>query len=154
LANYKVGKGMAVAEAAERYATIGKVEELLRLSDTRVAQLRNRDPRFPPPEVEIVEQHLVRRGWREDAITAYRRGKSHEGSEAPQQYLGYSLIAERLGVTHVRVRQLEESDPRFPAAAVELVGPRRPRRRQTIHKGWRREDVDAYITARNAMLAK
>jgi hypothetical protein len=144
-----------VAEAAERYATIGKVEELLRLSDTRVAQLRNRDPRFPPHAVEVLEQRLVRRGWHEEAITAYRRGKDHESPEPPQQqYLGYSLIAERLGVTHVRIRQLEESDPQFPAAAVELVGPRRPRRHQIVHKGWRPEDVDAYVAARKATSAR
>lgn len=142
-----------MAEAAERYATIGQVEELLRLSDTRVAQLRNRDPRFPPHAVEILEQRLVRRGWREEAITAYRHGRNHESAEPPQQYLGYSLIAERLGVTHVRVRQLEEGDPRFPAAAVELVGPRRPHRRQTVHKGWRPEDIDAYVSARKATSA-
>jgi hypothetical protein len=139
-----------VADSPERYATIGRVEELLRLSDTRVAQLRNRDPRFPPHAVEILEQRLVRRGWREEAIAAYRRGKDHEGMEAPRQFLGYSLISERLGVTSERVRQLEESDPRFPVAAVELAGSRRPRRRQVIHKGWRPEDVDAYVATRKA----
>ena len=142
-----------MADAAERYATIGRVEELLRLSDTRVAQLRNRDPRFPPHAVEIVEQRLVRRGWREEAVTAYRRGKDHEDPETPRQYLGYSVIAERLGVTAARVHQLEDADPRFPAPAVELVGARRPRRPQVIHKGWRTEDVDAYVTARKAASA-
>jgi hypothetical protein len=123
-----------MAAAAERYVTIGMAEELLRLSDTRVAQLRNQDPRFPPHAVEIHEQRLIRRGWREEAITAYRRGKEHDGAEPPQRYLGYSLISEHLGVTAERVRQLEASDPRFPAVAVELVGPRRARRRQTIHR--------------------
>lgn len=143
-----------MADAPERYATIGRVEELLRLSDTRVAQLRNRDPRFPPHAVEILEQRLVRRGWREEAVTAYRRGKGHEGEGAPRQYLGHSLIAERLGVTAARVHQLADSDPRFPAAAVELVGPRRPHRHQVIHKGWRIEDVDTYVAARNATSAR
>ncbi len=143
-----------MAAAAERYVTIGMAEELLRLSDTRVAQLRNQDPRFPPHAVEIHEQRLIRRGWREEAITAYRRGREHDGAEPPQRYLGYSLISERLGVTAERVRQLEDTDPRFPAAAVELVGPRRARRRQTIHRGWRSEDIDAYVTARKTASAR
>lgn len=139
-----------MAAEPERYVTIGTAEELLRLSDTRVAQLRNEDPRFPPHAVEIHEQRLVRRGWREEDIVAYRRGKDPSLGEPPRRYLGYSLISDRLGVTAERVRQLEASDHRFPAAAVEVVGPKRARRHQTVHKGWRSEDVDAYVTARRA----
>ena len=143
-----------MAAKADRYVTIGMAEELLRLSDTRVAQLRNEDPRFPPHAVEIHERRLVRRGWREDAITAYRRGKQPDDAEPPRRFLGYSLISDRLGVTVERVRQLEASDPRFPQAAVELVGPKRARRHQTVHKGWWPEDIDTYVTARRAASAR
>ncbi len=143
-----------MAAEAEPYVTIGMAEELLRLSDTRVAQLRNEDPRFPPHAVEIHERRLVRRGWREEAIVAYRRGRQPDDAEPPRQFLGYSLISDQLGVTVERVRQLEASDPRFPPAAVELIGPKRARRRQTVHKGWRPEDIDSYVIARRAAPAR
>jgi hypothetical protein len=134
-----------------RYATIGRVQELLRLSGTRVAQLRNRDPRFPIPAVEIHEQRLVRAGWREADITAYKRGKEPAQAGEPERYVGYSVIGELLGVTAERIRQLERQDPSFPAVAVELIGASTRRTsRQVIHKGWRREDIDAYVAARSS----
>jgi hypothetical protein len=139
------------APAPTRYATIGRVQELLRLSGTRVVQLRNNDPRFPAPAVEIHEQRLVRAGWREADITAYKRGKELVSGGEPEQYIGYGAIGELLGVTAERVRQLERKDPRFPPVAVELVGASTRRTsRQVIHKGWRRDEIDAYVSARSS----
>jgi hypothetical protein len=149
--NQEEGERLTGASAPTRYATIGRAQELLRLSGTRVAQLRNRDPRFPTPAVEIHEQRLVRAGWREADVTAYKRGKEPAPAGEPEQYVGYSVIGELLGVTAERVRQLERKDPRFPPVAVELVGASTRRSsRQVIHKGWRREDVDVYVAARSS----
>ncbi len=147
LDNTNQGEGEGLTAA--RYVTIGRVQELLKRSGTRVVQLRKQDPRFPVPAVEIREQRLVRAGWREADVTAYRRGKDPAAASEPRQYVGYSLIGERLGVTAERVRQLERKDPRFPAVAVELVGARRSSR-LVIHKGWRPEDVDAYVATRSS----
>jgi hypothetical protein len=145
------GERLPGAPAPKRYATIGRVQELLRLSGTRVVQLRNNDPRFPAPAVEIYEQRLVRAAWREADITAYKRGKESASAGDPEQYIGYSAIGELLGVTAERVRQLERKDPRFPPVAVELVGASTRRTsRQVIHKGWRRDEIDAYVSARSS----
>jgi hypothetical protein len=104
--------------------------------------------------VEIHEQRLVRAGWREADITAYKRGKEPDPAGEPEQYVGYSVIGELLGVTAERARQLERLDPRFPPVAVELVGASTRRTsRQVIHKGWRREDIGAYVAARSSRQA-
>ena len=152
LDNTKHGEEGRATAAPTRYATIGRFQEMLKLSGTRIVQLHKHDPRFPVPAVEIVEQRLVRLGWREAEITAYKRGKDPVPAGDPEQYLGYSVIAKQLGVTAERIRQLERKDPNFPLAAVELVGSHRASR-QIIHKGWRREDVDAYVAARSAKLS-
>ena len=122
---------------AERFLGVAAVAMLLDRDPSLIYRLRQEDERFPGHAVEIVEPKGARKGWREADILAYREG-SPRSAQHVERYLGVAAFAQTLGRSAARVWQYEQTDPDFPAHAVELV------ERKGIRKGWREADVTAY----------
>jgi predicted DNA-binding transcriptional regulator AlpA len=64
----------------KRYLGTSRVAEVLGLTATRVYQLRQSDPDFPPPAIELEEvRRGARQGWSEEDIRAYGNRRQARG---------------------------------------------------------------------------